>query len=139
MKLSLETYSANIIHSYEESQVTIRQNRADGSESGQPASDMHPLKILTGNAIITPEIIIENWLDSPPSLTSNDISRLMETEPEVILLGTGPSLIFPAAEILQPCYRANIGIEVMNTSAACRTYNVLASERRKVAAALMVI
>ncbi|MGD8926609.1 MAG: MTH938/NDUFAF3 family protein [Thioalkalispiraceae bacterium] len=139
MKLSLETYSANIIHSYEEGQVIIRQNRAGRSEAGQPSQDTQPLKVITGSLIITPEILIEDWLETPPSLTSKDILRLMETEPEVILLGTGATLTFPSAELLQPCYQANIGIEVMNTSAACRTYNVLASERRKVAAAMIII
>ena len=139
MKLSLETYSANIIHSYEDGQVIIRQNPASLPENNQHSTDTQPLRVMTGSLVITPEILIENWLEAAPNLTQKDISRLMEMEPEVVLLGTGSTMIFPDMKILEPFYRASIGIEVMSTPAACRTYNVLAAERRKVVAALMSI
>ena len=56
---------------------------------------------------------------------------------EVILLATGTQLRFPAPELLQPLIQAQKGVEVMDIRAACRTYNVLVSENRRVAAALL--
>ncbi len=142
MKLSLETRSANIIHSYETGSVKIQQYSADagsGSETTAEGQQSHSLLSLTSSLIVTPDQLIQDWLDNPPNLTQQDMQRLLATHPEVILLGTGQSLTFPKAEILQQCYQEKIGIEVMNTPAACRTYNVLASENRRVAAALMIV
>lgn len=139
MKLSLETQIANIIHSYEPGEVKIRQPLAPDSETAGDAHLQENLTTLSGSLIITPETVIENWLENAPALLQSDMQRIIEMEPEVILLGTGEKLIFPDAALFQPCYQANIGVEVMNTSAACRTYNVLAAERRKVAVALMVV
>lgn len=148
MKLSLETRSANIIHSYEAGSVKIQQYSADagsdpysdkGSETAAESQQSHSLLTLTSSLIVTPDQLIQDWLGNPPNLTQQDMQRLLETHPEVILLGTGQSLTFPKAEILQQCYQEKIGIEVMNTPAACRTYNVLASENRRVAAALMIL
>ena len=144
MKLSLETRSANIIHSYETGSVKIQQYSADagldpGSDTTAEDQQSHSLMTLTSSLIVTPDQLIQDWLDNPPNLTQQDMQRLLETHPEVILLGTGQSLTFPKAEILQQCYQEKIGIEVMNTPAACRTYNVLASENRRVAAALMIV
>ena len=63
---------------------------------------------------------------------------MLELEPEVILLGTGERQRFPPLALTTAILRLGIGIEVMNTAAACRTYNVLASELRRVAAALFI-
>ena len=139
MKLSLETHSANIIHSYEPGAIKIRPRIEAHEDSIEGNSAQRQLQLLTGSLIVTPELLIENWLESAPQLHPNDIDRIMETHPEVILLGTGETMKFPDSKLLQSCYQANVGIEVMNTAAACRTYNVLASEGRKVAAALMII
>jgi uncharacterized protein len=64
--------------------------------------------------------------------------ELLEWEPEVVLFGSGGSLRFPAMELLVPLQRKGIGIEVMDTVAACRTFNILASEGRRVTAALLM-
>jgi uncharacterized protein len=56
---------------------------------------------------------------------------------EIVLLGTGRLLRFPRPELLRPLVQAGVGVEVMDVQAACRTYNILASEERKVAAALL--
>jgi uncharacterized protein len=58
---------------------------------------------------------------------------------DVLVLGTGDALRFPAPACLQSLTRAGIGIEVMDTPAACRTYNVLLGEDRRVAAAVLVV
>jgi uncharacterized protein len=59
--------------------------------------------------------------------------------PELLILGTGRRQRFPRAELLAPLAEAGIGWEVMDTGAACRTYNILMSEGRNVAAALLMI
>ena len=56
---------------------------------------------------------------------------------EILLLGTGAKIRFPRPEILRPLIEARVGVEVMDVQAACRTYNILAAEDRKVAAALL--
>ena len=63
----------------------------------------------------------------------------LETKPELIVLGTGARHVFPNASTLAPLYEARIGIEIMGTGAACRTYNVLLSEGRNVLGMLMLI
>ena len=63
--------------------------------------------------------------------------RLMALKPEVVVYGSGARIVFPAHEWLRALYAARIGVETMDTGAACRTYNVLASEGRAVVAALL--
>jgi uncharacterized protein len=67
-----------------------------------------------------------------------DPSRILAQGPELILLGTGPHQIFPAASFRAQFLSAGIGVEVMDTGAACRTFNVLVAEQRRVVAVLMV-
>ena len=71
-------------------------------------------------------------------LTLDDLQSLIELKPALILLGTGENLIFPSAELLSPLAEQQIGVEVMDTAAACRTYNVLMAEGRDVLAALLL-
>lgn len=71
-------------------------------------------------------------------LTYTALEPLIHQVPEVILIGTGAALVFPSHEILFEVIRQKIGIEVMDTGAACRTYNLLLAEGRKVAAGLIV-
>lgn len=63
---------------------------------------------------------------------------MLELAPEVVIVGTGARQRFPAPQLLRPLIEAGIGFEVMDLAAACRTYNILASEGRAVAAALLL-
>jgi uncharacterized protein len=67
-----------------------------------------------------------------------DASRILDLEPELVLLGTGQRQIFPAAAFRARFLSAGIGFEVMDTGAACRTFNVLVAEQRRVVALLMM-
>lgn len=88
--------------------------------------------------IVTPEKIIPDWTGATPTtLGEADMQQLMTLGIEVVLLGTGKQLRFPPGPLLRPFAPAGIGIEVMDLPAACRTYNILAAEGRKVAAALV--
>jgi uncharacterized protein len=71
-------------------------------------------------------------------LQQSELLALLELHPDVILIGTGDKLIFPPDELLQTIKSHGVGIEVMNTPAACRTYTVLIAEGRRVLAALML-
>jgi uncharacterized protein len=72
------------------------------------------------------------------ALTEADFERLLETAPEIVLLGTGATQRFPHPRLTAALHRAHVGVEVMDTRAACRTYNILVAEDRSVTAALIV-
>ena len=72
------------------------------------------------------------------ALTEEAFSRLAELPIEILLLGSGARLRFPHPRLTQALIRAGIGLEVMDTQAACRTYNILLEEGRRVAAALLI-
>jgi len=91
-----------------------------------------------GNLILLPDAIIPAWTSATVStLTESDMEKLLALKTEIILLGTGSRLRFPAGALLRPFAPAGIGLDVMDLKAACRTYNILAAEGRKVAAALL--
>jgi len=91
-----------------------------------------------GNLIVQPESIVAGWTSATAeTLGAEDLARLLELPVGIILLGTGSRLRFPPAQWLKPFAQAGIGLEIMDLPAACRTYNILASEGRQVAAALL--
>ncbi len=90
------------------------------------------------NLIVLPYQLIEKWTAASfSSLSGADFDFLATLDAGIILLGTGKLLRFPSPELMQTLMQARKGIEVMDTQAACRTFNVLAGEKRKVAAALL--
>jgi len=72
------------------------------------------------------------------ALVTFDPARILSLDPELILLGTGQRQVFPAASFRAQFLKAGIGFEVMDTGAACRTFNVLVAEQRRVVALLML-
>jgi uncharacterized protein len=94
---------------------------------------------LTRSFLLTPQRLIEDWPpDSIDSLTESDLQAVAGLDCPIILLGTGPRQRFPAPALLRPLIKRRVGVEVMNTHAACRTYNILMAEGRDVAAALII-
>ena len=92
-----------------------------------------------GNLIVLPERLISDWTPASfDSLSLADFELLATLDTEIILLGTGKQLRFPRPELMQPLIAVRKGLEVMDVHAACRTYNVLINEGRKVAAALIL-
>lgn len=90
------------------------------------------------NLILLPESIIHEWsIATIDTLSAADMQKLLDLGTEIILLGTGKRLRFPSGALLRPFAPAGIGLEIMDLRAACRTYNILAAEGRKVAAALL--
>jgi uncharacterized protein len=71
-------------------------------------------------------------------LTIEHLDQVIAMQPEIILLGTGDRIEFPANEIRAAVLSRGIGFEIMDTPAACRTFNILVAEDRRVVAALIV-
>jgi uncharacterized protein len=96
-------------------------------------------KDYVSSLIVNADHLIDNWsATNIDSLCEEHIAAIIELEPELVLLGTGQRLVFPPVQVYASLIQRNIGIEIMNTPAACRTYNVLMSERRKVTAGLII-
>ena len=111
----------NVIRAYGGGELRVNENIYRGAV------------ILSASTVIA-EPNIHNLED----LIAVDGSRILALEPELVLLGTGSRQIFPVASFGAQFLRAGIGFEVMDTGAACRTFNVLVAEHRQVAALLLV-
>lgn len=91
------------------------------------------------NIVLTTQAIVTGWAAGGfDTLTETDFAGLLELKAEIVLLGTGTAIRFPHVELTRALVEARIGLEVMDTAAACRTFNILAAEGRRVAAALIV-
>lgn len=91
-----------------------------------------------GAVLVMPEGEIAAWtVQSFEALTASDFEALLAREPELVLFGTGESQRFPHPRLTAALASAGIGVDVMNTHAACRTYNILMMEGRRVLAALL--
>jgi uncharacterized protein len=111
------------------SATTIRRVSGDAIVIGETR--------YTGTIALTPDGLLEDF--APPSLEELALSHfemLLEDEPELVILGTGTRTVFPPRELTFAFARRRIGLEVMDTAAAARTFNVLAGEGRRLAAVL---
>jgi uncharacterized protein len=89
--------------------------------------------------VLTPEAVVTEFAPSGfDGMVENEFAALLAYKPEVVLFGTGPTLRFPRPQLTRALIDAGVGLEVMDTPAACRTYNILAAEGRSVVAALIV-
>ena len=122
MKLQSDPHSgANTITGYGDGYVEINQT---------PYA--HALLLSSDGAICA-------WpAQSFDSLEASHFAQMVELKPELILIGTGSKQRFPKPELLKSLILANIGFEIMDSQAACRTYNILVGEGRQVLLALIV-
>lgn len=124
MKFTLDTNAAgsNVIRAYGPGRINV--------------SD----RVYTRSLVLAPDRLFEDWpAERFEDLTLENLQPALELEPEILVIGTGAALRFPEARVLAEIQARGIGLEVQDTAAACRTYNVLVSENRKVAAALLII
>ena len=92
---------------------------------------------FTESIALTADDLLGPWHDTPvDDLSVDDFEHVLAVQPEVVLLGTGATNIFPPRDLMFAFARKGIGFEVMDTAAAARTFNVLANEGRRVAAVL---
>ncbi len=122
MKLHLDNpASRNLVTGYGAGYVAINHRRHETS------------------LILLPDRIVESWgTGGFDALAESDFEALRALGPEILLLGTGNRQRFPAPHLLRPLIEARIGCEVMDLPAACRTFNILMAEGRRVAAALLI-
>ncbi len=122
MKLHLSNAPGlNLISAYGDGYVQIRDQRHQTS------------------LIVLPERILPDWeITGFELLAPEHFRQIADLRPELVVLGTGSRHRFPHPSLYQALIAAGIGLEHMDTGAACRTYNILAAEGRKVAAALIV-
>ena len=89
--------------------------------------------------VVSGDRVVADWpLGSVDQIGADHLAAILELKPEILLLGTGRTFAFPDRARLAPLYAARIGVEVMDTPAACRTYNILLGEGRNVVAALVL-
>jgi uncharacterized protein len=94
--------------------------------------------VCRGAVILSATMLIsEPDIHDMGALIGIDAQRILDLEPELVLLGTGARQIFPPPSFSVPFLRAGVGLEIMDTGAACRTFNVLMGERRRVVALLL--
>lgn len=91
------------------------------------------------NIVLLPDRVIEGFAPRGfAALTEEDYAALLAHAPEMVLLGTGDRQRFPHPRLTRALAAARVGVETMDTRAACRTFNILVAEDRRVAAALVV-
>jgi len=96
-------------------------------------------RVYTGPVLVTTDEVLGDWRPPPlAELSIADLEPLLDRGPELVLLGTGKRQRFPPARLPSDVMRRGVGLEVMDTAAACRTFAVLSNESRRVAAALLL-
>ena len=97
-------------------------------------------RIVRRSFIIAPDALIEDWaVHDAATLTASDLAPLLALNPELAVLGTGASQVFPSSAAMAACLTRGIGIEIMDNAAAARTYSVLAAEGRRVVAGFILL
>ena len=122
VKFTLEPASrANLIRNYSASELRIGEQRVQRS------------------CLVTAERLVTDWPpESFAELRPEHLEAIFALAPELVLLGTGPTQRFATAEVRSEFARRRVGLEVMELGAACRTFNVLVQEERRVLAALFL-
>jgi uncharacterized protein len=120
--------------------LTLDDNNASYQIRGfTPGSIRVNDQTFTQSVIITSTELITNW---PPQriteLKPEHLALIIEKHPRIFILGTGETLIFPSLEIYGQLINQQIGVEIMDTRAACRTYNALTAEGRDVIGAFII-
>jgi uncharacterized protein len=89
--------------------------------------------------IVQPDGDVLPWnVEDQAELSVEHFAKLAALKPELVIIGTGKQQLFLKPNLLQPLIQAKIGFEMMDSQAACRTYNILMSEGRKVLAAILL-
>jgi len=120
MRFSQDTSAGNSIQAFRPGEIIFNERKINGS------------------VIITADEIIEWQPQHFDAVTAGHIQLLADYQPEIVILGTGRHQQFPAPHYTAGLLTRGIGVEIMNTDAACRTFNVLLSEDRRVVAAMIL-
>ena len=119
MQLTRDSSVVNFIRAWEPGRVRIAE------------------RWIAGNVIVGPDQTFEGWTTIEPHLlTVEHLEPALALEPTIIVLGTGTEHLLPDVELMAAVAARSVGLEIMSTPAACRTFNVLLQEQRRVVAAL---
>jgi len=105
------------------------------------SNDAFKLKdtLIETNLVISKDRLIENWsVDSYRNLATQHLDQIIQWQPELIIIGSGKIPSFPNPELIAYAASKNTGLEIMDTGAACRSYNLLVDEGRNVVACLFL-
>lgn len=121
------------------SQLTLDENTARYQIRGyKPGFIQINDQIITHSIILNPQTLLDWAPQQISELTQANFEAILALQPAIVLLGTGTTLHFPSISLYGDLMNQGIGVEIMNTSAACRTYNALTAEGRNVVAALII-
>lgn len=96
-------------------------------------------KAFMSSLVVAPDALNDAWPPSSvDSLNMDHCRAIIEFKPELVLIGTGLTLKFPAIATYAELIQRNIGVEIMDSGAACRTYNILMGEGRRVVAGIIL-
>ncbi len=138
MKFVLDNPAAVRIQGYDPGQIRLAV--PPGVDSALRADPETGLTTIETSLLLTARHVDTGWQPQDfAELETVHLAAVLDLDPELVLLGTGARLQFPAPALLQPLHQAGIGVEVMDTGAACRTFNILVAEGRQVVAALIMI
>ncbi|HEX7080895.1 MAG TPA: MTH938/NDUFAF3 family protein [Gammaproteobacteria bacterium] len=119
MEIARETTEANVIRAWEPGRVRIGQ------------------AWFEGHLVVAADRIITGWtVASPADVGLAALQPALDLDPEIVLLGTGAEILLPDTGLMAALAARSVGLEIMSTPAACRTFNVLLHEERRVVAAL---
>lgn len=119
MQLTRESPTLHLIRAWEPGRIRIAE------------------RWIAGHVIVSAEKIVEGWVTAAPTvLTVEDLAPALAFAPTILLLGTGTDRFLPDVELMAALAAQRVGLEIMSTPAACRTFNVLLQEQRRVVAAL---
>jgi uncharacterized protein len=119
VQLTRDTTPANLIRAWEPGRIRIGE------------------RWIGGHVLVTADRIVEDWhVATAATLRLDDLRDAIAQSPEIVILGTGAGLEWPEADLAGALAARGIGLEIMGTPAACRTFNVLVHEQRRVVAAL---
>jgi len=122
MKMALDgAFGGNTIKAYEPGRVQIRDRY-----------------FSTSLIVLRDHLLIDWQARSATGLRAADLETVLDKRPEVLILGTGETQVFPDPATFMTLMDLGIGFEVMDNAAACRTYNVLVAEDRRAALALIL-
>jgi uncharacterized protein len=113
--------AANVIHAVTRQSVSI---------NGQA---------FTTSVLVPSDAALQTWEPATVAdLTASHFGQILEYKPELVVFGSGPVMKFVHPSLMRALMDARIGVDTMDTMAACRTYNILVSEGRRVLAALII-
>lgn len=134
----------NAVHQFRKTTIAMKFSE-DKPDEGYfiTAYDQEQIVIngrsLRNSFVLAPDAVIEHWsAGSVDELSSDHFDSVLDLSPEIVLLGTGGVLRFPDVAVYAQIINQGIGVEVMDTGAACRTYNILLGEGRRVVAGLIL-